>query len=143
MAKSQPEWKSEETFELTSMIDVVFLLLIYFMYLPIQQEADLKFSLPAYVTPQEQVALPNEIPIDIAPDGSLFVNGAPMDNPESLDLPELTSTLTRLKQSADRNKITTVVTIFPDMDAPHQSSISVLNACAKAGIRQVSFAEAE
>ena len=50
-ARQNDVLESEDKFDLTSMIDVVFLLLIYFMYLPIQQEADLMFSLPAYSAP--------------------------------------------------------------------------------------------
>ena len=73
MARDNSVLESEDKFDLTSMIDVVFLLLIYFMYLPIQQEADLLFSLPAITAPQENVALPSEQIVDIAPDGSIFL----------------------------------------------------------------------
>lgn len=136
-------WQEEDVYEMTSMIDVVFLLLIYFMYLPLQQEADLMFTLPASQAPQKQVALPNELPIEIAPDGSIFLNDSPMDHPDSLDLPELTSTLARLRASADKTGTMTVVTIYPDADSPHQASMCVLNACVKAKIKHVSFAEAD
>jgi len=125
------------------MIDVVFLLLIYFMYLPIQQEADLMFSLPVSSPPQANVTLPSEQVVDIAPDGSIFLNGAPMDNPNAVEFKELASTLARLRASADKSGISTIVTIYPDADSPHQSAISVLDACALAGIKQVSFAEAD
>ena len=40
MAKDNSVLESEDKFDLTSMIDVVFLLLIYFMNMPIQQKAD-------------------------------------------------------------------------------------------------------
>ena len=143
MARTNPVLESEDKFDMTSMIDVVFLLLIYFMYLPIQQEADLLFSLPANAAPSANATLPNELSIDIAPDGSVFLNGAPIDRPGDLQFKDLTSTMTRLRQSADRSGIATVVTIFPDADSPHQASISVLDACAAAGIKQVSFAEAD
>lgn len=66
-----------------------------------------------------------------------------MDHPGDIEFNELASTLRRLKLSADRSGIATIVTIYPDADAPHQASISVLDACAKAGIKQVSFSEAE
>jgi len=147
---------SEDSFDLTSMIDVVFLLLIYFMYLPIQQEADLLFSLPAVSEPSAKNAvLPSEQIVEIAPDGSIFLNGAEIENlgnrlfpnPNSankkVEFNELASTLKRLKQSADRSGISTIVSIYPDADSPHQAAISVLNACAAAGIKQVSFAEAD
>lgn len=143
MAKDNSVLESEDKFDLTSMIDVVFLLLIYFMYLPIQQEADLMFSLPTFAEPQENVALPSEQMVEIAPDGSIFLNGTPMDQPGEIEFSELASTLRRLKLSADRSGISTIVTIYPDADSPHQASISVLDACAKAGIKQVSFSEAE
>ncbi len=142
MAKDNSVLESEDRFDMTSMIDVVFLLLIYFMYLPIQQEADLIFSIPAEGAPQENVAMPSEQVIEIAPDGSVFLNGTPVDHPEAVELQELASTLSRLKKSADRSGISTIVSIYPDADSPHQASISVLDACAKAGIKQVSFAEA-
>ncbi len=147
---------SEDKFDLTSMIDVVFLLLIYFMYLPIQQEADLPFSLPTMSEPSAKNAvLPSEQIVEIAPDGSIFLNGSEIENlgnrlfpPQSsanrkVEFKDLASTLKRLKQSADRSKISTIVSIFPDADSPHQASIAVLNACATAGIKQVSFAEAD
>lgn len=143
MAKRNEALESEDSFDMTSMIDVVFLLLIYFMYLPIQQEADLIFSLPSFSAPQTNVAMPSEQIVDIAPDGSVFLNGSPVDNPGDIVLNELATTLKRLKTSADRGGISTVVSIYPDADSPHQASISVLDACTKAGISQVSFAEAD
>ena len=143
MARDNSVLESEDKFDLTSMIDVVFLLLIYFMYLPIQQEADLLFSLPAMTAPQENVPLPSEQIVDIAPDGSIILNGSPMDAPGEVEFKELASTLARLRASADKSGIATIVTIYPDADSPHQAAISVLDACAKAGIRQVSFAEAD
>ncbi len=134
---------SEDYFDLTPMIDVVFLLLIYFMLLPIQQEADLLFALPSDTPPQANVSLPSEQFIQIAPDGSIFLNETPIDNPGDIEFRELQSTLYRLRTSADRGGIATVVTIFPDSDSPHQATISVLDACAKAGVKQISFAEAD
>ena len=143
MAKKNDVLLSEDTFDLTSMIDVVFLLLIYFMYLPIQQEADLMFTLPAYSAPKENVALPSEQIVEIAPDGSIFLNDAPIDHPGDTEFKELTSTLRRLRMSADRSGVSTIVTIYPDADSPHQAAISVLDACAAAGVKQVSFTEAD
>lgn len=143
MARDNSVLDSEDKFDLTSMIDVVFLLLIYFMYLPIQQEADLMFSLPAYSQPQANVTLPSEQIVDIAPDGSIFLNGSPVDHPGDIEFNELATILRRLKLSADRSRISTIVTIYPDADSPHQAAISVLDACAKAGVKQVSFSEAD
>lgn len=143
MAISNPVLESEDKFDMTSMIDVVFLLLIYFMYLPIQQEADLSFSLPASSTPSENVAMPSEQIVEINPDGSVALNGTPVDNPGDVEFKELATTLARLKASADKGGVSTVVSILADSDSPHQASMSVLDACAKAGIKQVAFTEAD
>ena len=140
-----------DSFSLTSMIDIIFLLLIYFMYLPIQQEADMSVQLPVETEPTETTVLPSEQVVVIKPDGSVFLNGSLIEdapvlkqkNPNHVAPDEFTSlatTLTRLKK-ANGDRIT-VVTIIPDGDSPHQASMFVLNACAKAGIKQVSFSDA-
>lgn len=105
MAKDNSVLESEVQVRPYFHVDVVFLLLIYFMYLPIQQEADLMFSLPAYSAPSENVALPSEQVVEINPDGSITLNGAPVDHPGDIEFDELASTLRRLKLSADRSGV--------------------------------------
>jgi len=122
------------------MIDVVFLLLIYFMFLPLQQEADMGIKLPSAAPPAENLELPSEHIVDVFPNGLILLNGAPMDSSNSRGMDSLSTTLTRLKLSSDRAGIDTVVKIQADPDSPHQRSIDVLNACAKAKITKVSFA---
>ncbi len=132
--------ESEDKFELTAMIDVVFLLLIYFMFLPIQQEADLGITLPAETEPAKNLKLPDEHLIQIMPNGQVFFNAQPMGDLSSRELPRLRDRLARLKASSDRAGIKTVVTIDADPDSPHQRSIDVLNALKEAGVKLVSFA---
>ena len=122
------------------MIDVVFLLLIYFMLLPLQQEADIAIKLPSETPPAESLDLPSEHIIDVYPNGMVLLNGAPMDGNDDRIMSRLTTTLTRLRLSSDRAKISTIVKIQADPDSPHQRSIDVLNACAKAEVKKVSFA---
>jgi len=131
--------ESEDKFEITAMIDVVFLLLIYFMFLPIQQEADLGISLPAESPPAEDLELPSEHIVQIMPDGQVLLNGQAMGGAESRELPQLREMLTRLKLSSDRAGVKTVVTIDADPDSPHQRSIDVLNSLKQADVKMVSF----
>lgn len=131
--------ESNDKVDITPMIDVVFLLLIYFMFLPLQQEADIGIRLPSDTPPAENLDLPSEHIVDIFPNGLILLNGAPMDSVDSRQMERLSATLTRLKLSSDRAGINTVVKIQADPDSPHQRSIDVLNAASKAGIRQVSF----
>ena len=140
MPKINSVLQSTDKVDITPMIDVVFLLLIYFMLLPLQQEADIAIKLPSKTPPAESLELPSEHIIDVFPNGMVLLNGAPMDGNEDRIMHRLTTTLTRLRMSSDRAKITTIVTIQADPDSPHQRSIDVLNACAKADVKKVSFA---
>lgn len=132
--------ESEDKVDITPMIDVVFLLLIYFMFLPLQQEADIGIKLPSNAPPAENLELPSEHIVEIFPNGLILLNGAPMDSIDDRNMQRLSTTLTRLKLSSDRAGIDTVVKIQADPDSPHQRSIDVLNASANAKITKVSFA---
>ena len=132
--------ESEDKVDITPMIDVVFLLLIYFMFLPLQQEADIGIKLPSNTPPAENLELPSEHIVEIFPNVLILLNGAPMDGIDDRNMERLSSTLTRLKLSSDRAGIDTVVKIQADPDSPHQRAIDVLNASALADITKVSFA---
>ena len=132
--------ESEDKVDITPMIDVVFLLLIYFMFLPLQQEADIGIKLPSNTPPAENLELPSEHIVEIFPNGLILLNGAPMDGIDDRNMERLSSTLTRLKLSSDRAGIDTVVKIQADPDSPHQRAIDVLNASALADITKVSLA---
>ena len=110
------------------------------MLLPLQQEADIAIKLPSETPPAESLDLPSEHIIDVYPNGMVLLNGAPMDGNDDRIMSRLTTTLTRLRLSSDRAKISTIVKIQADPDSPHQRSIDVLNACAKAEVKKVSFA---
>ncbi|MDB2310712.1 MAG: biopolymer transporter ExbD [Opitutae bacterium] len=132
--------QSEDKVDITPMIDVVFLLLIYFMFLPLQQEADIGIKLPSQTPPSDNIELPSEHIIEIFPNGLILLNGAPMDSSDDRVMARLSTTLTRLRMSSDRLGADTVVKIQADPDSPHKRSIDVLNACSKAEISKVSFA---
>ena len=125
MSKGNNILKSEDKINMTPMIDVVFLLLIYFMFLPLSQEADIGIRLPSNTPPAENLDLPSEHIIDVYPNGLILLNGAPMDSLDDRTMSRLTRTLTRLKNSSDRAGIDTVVKIQADPDSPHQRAIDV------------------
>lgn len=140
MAAVNKVLESEDKVDITPMIDVVFLLLIYFMFLPLQQEADIGIKLPSKTPPAENLNMPNEHIVEIFPNGLVLLNGAPMDSSDDREMTRLSTTLTRLRMSSDRLNDDTVVKIQADPDSPHKRSIDVLNACSKAEISKVSFA---
>lgn len=125
------------------MIDMVFLLLVFFMVTakPIKQESDINLGLPGTVSQEETVDIPDEQRITIRADGQVILNDQPMDSPANEELPTLLATLKRFKESADANKSEALITIQADDGAKHQRIVNVLNVCAKAKITGVTFAD--
>ena len=128
--------------DMTPMIDVVFLLLVFFMVTTtlIKQEADMSIQLPSDTPPTATKELPSKHIVDVRPNGAILLNGGPTgDDVGGVELSNLASQLLRLKATADRAKIKMIVTIHADAFSPHSQSIKVLDACAFAGVKFVSF----
>jgi biopolymer transport protein ExbD len=125
------------------MIDMVFLLLVFFMVTakPIKQESDISLGLPGTVSAEETVDLPDEQRIRIEDDGSIVLNDATLGSPDDAKLDALVATLKRFKESADANKSDALVTLDAADGALHQRIVDVLNACARADITGVTFAD--
>jgi biopolymer transport protein ExbD len=126
------------------MIDMVFLLLVFFMVSakPITPESDIPMGLPGQVSQEEAVDIPDEARIIIEPDGQVVLNEQQLDTPAASVLPELRAVLVRFKKSADNAKADALVTIAPHDTVPHQRLIDVLNTCAEANITGVTLAGA-
>jgi len=124
------------------MIDVVFLLLIYFMVSSTmeRQEADLSFQLPGSVEQDEPLDLPDEQVIEIRQNGQVVVNDYPYDAPDAMRLDELAAMLTRFHEASSANKVEAIVTIAPADTVAHASIVKVMDACSFAGIEAVNFA---
>ncbi|HEX9781391.1 MAG TPA: biopolymer transporter ExbD [Opitutaceae bacterium] len=129
-------------FQIAPMIDVVFLLLIYFMVSSTlqKQEADIAFQLPGVAELDESLDLPDEQIIEIDNSGQVIVNESRYDAPGARLLVELTAMLTRFKQASVANRVDAVVTIAPSDTVPHQVIVRVMDACSRAGIDNVNFA---
>ena len=126
------------------MIDMVFLLLVFFMVTskPIKQESDITLGLPGSVAQEESVDIPDEQRIDIQPSGAVVLNEVEIGSADDRVLPRLVALLVRFKESADAARSKALVTLNPDNEVPHQRVVDVLNACAQAGISGVTFASA-
>jgi biopolymer transport protein ExbD len=131
--------------QIAPMIDVCFLLLFFYLLTskPVQPEADINMTLPGTVSQEESLEIPDEQRISILENGQVVLNDLPMDEPQSRDLPTLLKTLRRFKESADANKAEALVTVDAADHSQHQRIVDVLNACAHAGIRGVTFAASE
>lgn len=142
MAKLKKKTEEKVGIPIAPMIDVVFLLLIYFMVSSTmeQQEADLSFQLPGSVEQDEPLDLPDEQIIEIRADGQVMVNDYPYDSPSATRLDELAAMLTRFREASTANKVDAIITISPVDAVSHASIVRVMDACSVAGIEAVNFA---
>ncbi len=113
---------------LTPLIDVVFLLLIFFMVsTTFDQSSELDLQLPEAVNGQssEQPAL---LKVEVPESGPVFLNGEAVDN--------LAISLGAFLQ---KQKAPERVLVIADEQARHGQVTQVLDALAGAGLTQVSF----
>jgi biopolymer transport protein ExbD len=125
------------------MIDMVFLLLVFFMVTakPVQQESDISLGLPGTVAAEESVDLPDEQRIRIEDDGRVLLNDSTLGEPGDAALAALVATLKRFKESAEANRSEALVTLDAADGTDHQRIVDVLNACAKADLTGVTFSD--
>jgi len=128
-------------FQIAPMIDVVFVIMLFFMVMAgqVRVERELNSQLPGTAETSGPVDFVDEQIITIAESGEVSLNDEPMDSPESHDLPHLTDTLLRLKQNADAAKTPALVTIISEEQAKYSRTVEVLDALAVARIESVSF----
>ena len=128
-----PRRHEEPEINLTPLIDVVFLLLIFFMVsTTFVRSADLQVSLPeAALEPTRAAEQPLEL--TITRQGSFALDG------ESLVNAQMDTVRLALEQArAVREDISLV--IRADAQTPHQAVVTALEAAGKAGISQVGIA---
>ena len=132
---------SDVGFQIAPMIDVVFVILIFFMALAaqIRIEMILQSKLPGISVSSGPTEFIDEQIIQVAEDCEVTLNDDAYDSPQSHELPQLTSTLLRLKASSDAAKSKVVVTLISHPESPYYRTIDVLNALAVAGITNVTF----
>ena len=139
----------EDTVDLTPMIDVTFLLLIYFMVTPMLKhpEAELSIQLPG--KPQNSDITPMDmVKVRIGDEGEVYLNGAEIEDGIDLLMPDLVGNLKQQKNIRDqllaggtpKEVAELKVQIESSGIAAHQASISVLTACSEAGVQKVTFA---
>ncbi len=126
----------EVSVNLTPLIDVVFLLLIFFMVsTTFTKENRLSLELPeASGDPAPQENLPLEVVVDAQ--GQYSVNGASVVNP---DLKGLMAAITQV--SAGDTSLPVVITA--DAKASHQAVITAMDAAAQLGFSALSLTTSE
>ena len=117
---------------LTSMLDVIFLLLCFFVTVSVfsQWESEISIKLPSAKTADQPERLPGEIIVNLAKDGLVKVNGT------SLSLGELQERLRKVAQFYPGQP----VIIRADRETKYESLVQVIDTCRGANVWNFSLA---
>ena len=123
---------------LTPMIDVVFLLLIFFMVTTtFSQQSELKINLPE-AKGEESEAVKKMIVLTINADGLYFITGE--DGLPHQLVNQKNETLKRaLTQAAGNSRLIPFI-INADGKTPHQSVVTALDIASQLGFKRITFA---
>jgi len=118
--------------QMVPLIDVMLFTLILFMYISVfsQMEGNLDISVPQSTSSSQERENPGEIVINVAKDGRIFVNDRQMGGEQ---LGETLKDAVALFPNQQ-------VIIRADENSYHKFIVTVLDACARANIWNVSFA---
>lgn len=146
--KYEASEESDPALDISSLIDVCFLLLIYFIVTSTitPRESDLGMALPASAPPSDNQPKIEPFYIKVDPSGAIYTGVGPAQQPMDSDpsvreLPLLVSQLEIYSNAATAASSTPLVQIFADEGSTQQRVIDVLNALAAVGINSVTFTD--
>lgn len=128
------------SFQLAPMIDIVFLLLIFFLvtYQITEQEKDLKVAVPTTTEGSQEARVANEIVVNLTSEGVITISG------EVYTKEELRQKLERIVKASELANAGGAdqqpVRIRADRDGKNQQLLEVLDEIQKAGIWNIGFA---
>lgn len=127
--------------QIAPLIDVVFLLLIYFMVSARlkRPEADLGLMLPGQVNISTEIQIPDEQIVKVLTDGSIILNNRIFNKKDKSDLIDLENILKRYSESSKRSNSKASIVISAEDNSIHERVIDVLNVCAIAEIKNITF----
>lgn len=117
---------------MTSMLDVIFLLLCFFVTVSVfsQWESEISIKLPSAVTAEEPDRLPGEIIVNLDKDGKVSVNS------KALELGDLETRLAKVAKFYPDQ----AVIIRADKDVRYERVLAVIDTCRAANVWNFSFA---
>ncbi len=123
--------------QIAPMVDVVFVLLLFFMASASlqQKEMELGINLPTKGSVQHPGTVEVPIYVDIDENGQVFWNQLPIDNAG----PELQELRARLREVVAKFGEKQPVIITPSPMVRHDRISQVLSACTAAGVKSLSF----
>jgi biopolymer transport protein ExbD len=138
MADEQEQEEQTAEIQMGPMIDCVFLLLLYFISAAQirPEEKYLSLMMPGQASRKVSDNLPVELRVAISDSGEVFCNDQLAGHPGDQELPIVRA---KLKQAIDLEGAKQPVVIHPQPKVRQQRIVDVLNACAGAGVQNLSF----
>ncbi len=132
--KLQNRIKEEPTVDLTSLIDVVFLLLLFFMVsTTFEHQAVLKVDLPDASAVDAPVDLPERLELVIDANGLMFLNDRQLVDSE-------VRTIKAAFNEAAGDDRNLPLILRADRETPHHFVVTVMDVAAQLGFRNLSIA---
>ena len=128
------------SFQLAPMIDIVFLLLIFFLvtYQITEQERDINVSVPTTTEGVQEARVANEIVVNLTAEGVITINGEVYTKDELRQKLERIVEISKLANTGGADQ--QPVRIRADFDGKNQQTFEVLAEIQKAGIWNIGFA---
>ena len=145
MKRPPQEMPSDAGFQIAPMIDVVFVIMLFFMVMAgaVKVEHELKTTLPGNAETSTATEIPDEITIGVSENGQITINEDPVGTPQDKTLDGLFNEMTKLKQAAIQSGSKLLITVQAEEAARYERVINVLDVLARADITNVTFAVAE
>ncbi len=148
MKRVQAEETPNLGFQIAPMLDVVFVILLYFMVLAgtIKVEYEIKTTLPGsaeVATAPSDDLPPDEVVISISEEGEVALNDDPIGNPGDTKMDSLYTEMRNLAQTANESKTKIIVTVAAEETVKYERIMNVLDVLAKAKVTNVTFSTSE
>ncbi len=132
--KLQHHIKEDPNVDLTSLIDVIFLLLIFFMVsTTFERQALLKVDLPEASAVEENADLPDTLELVIDNEGRMFLNDQRLIDSEARTV------RAAIEQAAGQDRAIPLV-LRADRETPHHYVVTAMDVAAQMGFSNLSIA---
>lgn len=135
-----PGSEEEIQINLAPLIDVVFLLLIFFMVsTTFSHESQLRIKLPEAATTEEPVDEQQNVEINISAEGLYSIRG-PADKEARALLNDERDTLLRALRDVVGESTEHVIVIRADRKTPHAAVVRAMDSARRLGLTRITFA---
>jgi biopolymer transport protein ExbD len=130
--------EGEVGLQIAPMLDVLFVLLLFFMVSAgsQQKEEELGLKIPGTGAPSHPGTQSIPLVVTIRSDDTVLIEGSVVGQPEDIELLALRDRLKGIIERFDKDQ---AVILAPEAEARHSRLVQVLDACSYAGVEKLSF----